>query len=121
MLNKQEGTYNCLCLSYKKTCKQSSKVMIIDCPIYDYNGQKIIKHSSENLKQKERELTSKEMRAIKKLVKECSNFDKEEQECLRLDGACYMLCKGYTGNVCRYFEKAVLPLNLELERLLKRK
>ena len=64
-----------------------------------------------------RELTATERREIRRLVRGCANYDRE-YGCLPLDGDCYMLCKWWTGSLCRYFESAVLPMNPVLERVL---
>ena len=65
-----------------------------------------------------RELTGKEKRAIRRLVKAmCANYD-AEYGCLPLDGDCYMFGIAFnTSGLCRYFKNAVLPLNLKLERI----
>ena len=65
-----------------------------------------------------RELTAIERREIRRLVRGCANYDRE-YGCLPLDCGCYMLGKWWTGSLCRYFERAVLPLNSVLERALK--
>ena len=66
-----------------------------------------------------REMTSKEKREIKKLVVAwCANYDKAEKECLLLETDCYMFTKHFTDCFCRYFQKAVLPLNPVLESAL---
>jgi len=67
---------------------------------------------------KVRELTATERREIRRLVRGCANHDKE-YGCLPLDAECYMLSKWWTGSLCRYFERAVLPINPTLERVLK--
>jgi len=65
-----------------------------------------------------RELTRPERAAVKKLVTDmCANFDRE-YSCLPLDCSCYMLNKWWTGNYCKYFQKAVLPLDPMLEATL---
>ena len=65
-----------------------------------------------------RELTRHERTAIRKMVIDmCANYDKE-YGCLLLDGLCYMLNKCWTGNYCKYFKDAVLPLDPVLETLL---
>ena len=62
-----------------------------------------------------RELTRPERAAIKKLVTDmCANYDKDHG-CLPLDGDCYMFGKWWTGNYCKYFQNAVLPLDPMLE------
>jgi len=66
-----------------------------------------------------RELTREELRDIKKLAADmCANFDRE-YGCLLLDGKCYMLYGvAYTcSGLCKYFRKAVLPLDPKLEAL----
>ena len=65
-----------------------------------------------------RELTRQEKTAIKKLVTDmCANYDKQ-QGCLPLDCDCYMFGKCLTGDYCKYFQKAVLPLDPILEASL---
>lgn len=64
----------------------------------------------------ERELNRSERAAIRKLVTElCANYDSQDKVCLPLDSPCYMLNKWWTGAYCRYFEKAVLPVDAALE------
>ena len=63
-----------------------------------------------------REFTRNEYRAIKSLVTEmCANYDKTYNECMISDKRCYMLNTCYTGSYCKYFRKAVLPLDPILE------
>ena len=63
----------------------------------------------------QRELTSEEIKAIKKLVaSECANYCREHG-CLQLNDACYMHGKIWTGAYCTYFRTAVLPLDPKLE------
>jgi len=65
-----------------------------------------------------RELTRPERATIKKLVIEmCANYDKVHG-CLPLDCDCYMFGKCWTGSYCKYFQKAVLPLEPMLEAAL---
>jgi hypothetical protein len=65
-----------------------------------------------------RELTRAERAAIRRLVvSQCANHD-GESGCLPLDGACYMLGKYWTGAYCKYFRKAVLPVDPALEAAL---
>jgi len=67
-----------------------------------------------------RELTREELRVMKRLaVDMCANYDGHYDECLLLDGACYMKYGvAYTCSaLCNYFKKAVLPLNQQLEAL----
>ncbi len=65
-----------------------------------------------------RDLTREEREAIRKLVtKSCANYEKH-YGCLPLDGECYMLLKISTGEYCRYFAAAVLPLDPALEAAL---
>ncbi len=65
-----------------------------------------------------RELTRREKAAIRALVvKWCANYDRD-YGCLPLDCECYMLGKCWTGAYCRYFRKAVLPLDPGLEASL---
>ena len=64
----------------------------------------------------ERELNRSERAAIRKLVTElCANYDSQDKICLPLNSPCYMLNKWWTGAYCRYFEKAVLPVDAALE------
>ena len=62
-----------------------------------------------------RELTTKERRAIRRLVTSaCANHD-SEYGCLALECACYMFTIAFhTSVLCRYFRAAVLPLDPEL-------
>lgn len=62
-----------------------------------------------------RELTRSERAAIRRLVNKCANYDNVEKICLPLDCPCYMLNKWWTGSLCRYFEKALLPTDPALE------
>ena len=65
-----------------------------------------------------RELTRAERAAIRGLVKRwCANYD-PEYGCLPLDCPCYMLHKWWTGGLCRYFERSVLPVEPSLEAIL---
>ncbi len=65
-----------------------------------------------------RKITVAERAAIRKLViSMCANYDRD-YGCLPLDGECYMLLKVYTGEYCRYFRAAVLPLAPALEAAL---
>jgi len=65
-----------------------------------------------------RELTRQERTSIKKLVTDmCANFDRE-YGCLLLGCDCYMLSKWWTGNYCKYFQEAVLPIDSTLEASL---
>ena len=68
-----------------------------------------------------RELTGRERQEIRRLVKSmCANYDDYYKNCVLLNGECYMFYGyGYTNTaMCKYFRKAVLPLNSELERTL---
>ena len=57
-----------------------------------------------------------ERATIRKLVTElCANYDSQDKICLPLNSPCYMLNKWWTGAYCRYFEKAVLPVDAALE------
>lgn len=48
----------------------------------------------------------------------CANYDCQ-YGCLPLDyGGCYMLDKCWVGTYCKYFQAAVLPLDLKLEATL---
>jgi len=65
-----------------------------------------------------RELTRTERTTIRKLVIDmCANYDKT-YGCLPLDCDCYMFGKCWTGNYCKYFQKAILPLDPMLEASL---
>ena len=64
-----------------------------------------------------RELTREEKAAIRRLVLQCANYDRE-YSCLPLDCDCYMLGKCWTGAYCRYFREAVLPTDPVLEAAL---
>jgi len=68
-----------------------------------------------------RELTARELQAIRRLVtSECANFD-NEYGCLPLDDACYMFTIAYVNSsLCRYFRDAVLPLDPALEAVFNR-
>jgi len=67
-----------------------------------------------------REFTCGEFSAVKSLVTAmCANYDKKYDECVVLNGRCYMLGKQYTGSFCKYFKQAVLPLDPVLERQLE--
>ena len=66
-----------------------------------------------------RELTREELREMKRLAADmCANFDRE-YGCLLLDGKCYMFYGvAYTCSaLCKYYRKAILPLNPKLEAL----
>jgi len=64
-----------------------------------------------------RELTRYERTAILRLVlKMCANYG--NGGCLVLNSQCYMLNKRWTGSYCKYFVKAVLPLDRVLEASL---
>ena len=66
-----------------------------------------------------RELTRSERAAIRRLVTGlCANYDEREKLCLPLDCSCYMLHKWWTGCLCRYFERSVLPVEPALEAIL---
>ena len=66
-----------------------------------------------------RELTRSERAAIRRLVTGlCANYDEREKLCLPLDCPCYMLHKWWTGCLCRYFERSVLPVEPALEAIL---
>lgn len=63
-----------------------------------------------------RELSRYERAKIRRLVvDDCANYDSRNRICLPLGCPCYMLQKWWTGSYCRYFQKAVLPVDLELE------
>lgn len=107
--------YNKLCLSCKKECKQYAFAMVIECRHYLHNGVYY-----QNSPDKVKELTSADKKKLKHLIYECANYNKDNNECLPLDTSCYMLLKGTVNSgICSYFEKAVLPLNKELEVILK--
>ena len=66
-----------------------------------------------------RELTRDELRDLKRLAADmCANYDRQNG-CLLLNEKCYMLYGAiYTCSaLCKYFRKAVLPLNSKLEAL----
>jgi hypothetical protein len=68
-----------------------------------------------------RELTRAELRDVKRLAADmCVNFDRE-YGCLLLGDKCYMMYGvAYTCSaLCKYFRKAVLPLDPRLEALFK--
>ena len=66
-----------------------------------------------------RELTRSERAAIRRLVTGlCANYDEREKLCLPLDCPCYMLHKWWTGGLCQYFERSVLPVEPALEAVL---
>ena len=66
----------------------------------------------------ERELTARERREIRQLVKSlCANYDRD-YGCLPLNGDCVMLNKWWASGGCRYFRSAVLPENKALEASL---
>lgn len=66
-----------------------------------------------------RELTRSERATIRRLVTGlCANYDEREKLCLPLDCPCYMLHKWWTGGLCRYFERSVLPVEPALEAVL---
>ena len=70
----------------------------------------------------ERELNRSERAPMRKLVTElCANYDSQDKICLPLDSSCYMLNKWWTGAYCRYFEKAVLPVDAALESSITEK
>ena len=71
------------------------------------------------MKNKQTELSKREMARIHNLVtKECANYD-PEYGCLPLDGGCYMKAIGYKeSTLCPYFVQCVLPLDPELEACL---
>lgn len=110
--------YNDLCETCKNHCKQLEIAIVVECPHYVHNGKRYIEKAPKH-KPVHRELTGQEKAEIKKLVYQCANYDRQENQCLPLDGACYMLNKAYTGALCRRFERAVLPLSPRLEAALK--
>jgi len=66
-----------------------------------------------------RELTRGELRDIRRLAADmCANYD-SEYGCLLLDGKCYMFYGVAYNNsaLCKYFRKAVLPLEPKLEAI----
>jgi hypothetical protein len=71
--------------------------------------------------QQYRELTPRELQAIRRLVKSmCANFD-HGYGCLPLDDACYMFTIAYVNSsLCKYFRDAVLPLDPALEAVFSR-
>lgn len=98
-----EPELNELCLSCKKPCKQYAFATIVEYLLYEHNGRTVKQRIHYKQKSLERELTKSEKREIKKLVKQCANFRKEEQEFLLLASCCFMINKAYTGTLCKYF------------------
>lgn len=73
---------------------------------------------------KSRKLNPKELRETRKLVTAmCANYDKQYDCCPLLDDyGCYMMTLGFSGSsLCKYFEKAVLPLSPALIAIFLRK
>lgn len=68
-----------------------------------------------------RELTGREKQRLKKrIISLCASYDKE-YGCLPLDCDCPMFGICYTNStLCRYFRKAVLPTDPELEAVFSR-
>ena len=65
-----------------------------------------------------RELTAAERSAIRKLVTgECANYCRDNG-CLKLESACYMIGKFWTGSYCKYCRCSVLPLDNGLNAVL---
>lgn len=69
-----------------------------------------------------RELKDREKSMIRKSVKKkCACYD-PYHGCLPLDGDCYMFKVGFTNsNLCRYYEKAILPDEPEILNLFIRR
>jgi len=68
-----------------------------------------------------RELTAVELREINRFAKSmCANYDDHYNDCVLLSDSCYMTYGfGYTNTaMCKWFKKAVLPIEPGLERLL---
>ena len=67
---------------------------------------------------KYREFTRVERTGIHKLIAGmCANYDRDFG-CLPLNCDCYMFAKWWTGSYCKYFQRAVLPLNPVLQASL---
>ena len=67
-----------------------------------------------------RELSNEELKNMKRLATDmCANYDREHG-CLILNDKCYMSYGvAYTNTgMCKYFRKAVLPTNPQLEAVL---
>lgn len=68
-----------------------------------------------------RELTAKEKRLItQSVVRNCANYDRNYEECLPLDGTCYMMAIGFTdSSLCRYYEKCILPIEVDVANIFQ--
>jgi predicted nucleic acid binding AN1-type Zn finger protein len=65
-----------------------------------------------------RELTRVEKVTIRRItISDCANYDRE-YGCLPLDCDCVMLHKCWTGAYCKYFRRALLPVDTILEAAL---
>lgn len=66
-----------------------------------------------------RELTAQEKQKIKQsVIRQCANYDNDYKICLPEDGTCYMMTIGFTDSeLCRYYEKAILPIEVEIKRM----
>jgi hypothetical protein len=68
------------------------------------------------------ELTKAERAQIRELVYQCANYDRPDRICLLADSMCITLdCMRditRTAAMCKYFRRAVLPLNPVLEARL---
>ena len=66
-----------------------------------------------------RELTTKEKRAIaRSVIRQCANYDEHYKECLPEDATCYMMTIGFDdSSLCRYYEKAILPIEPEVAKI----
>ena len=66
-----------------------------------------------------RELTTKEKRVIaRSVIRQCANYDEHYKECLPEDASCYMMTIGFDDSpLCRYYEKAILPIEPEVAKI----
>lgn len=110
--------YSAYCLACKRDCKQSHRAEVVECIRREATRNTIKKLERQDPAR--RELTAKEKQAIRELVRQCANYDKEDKSCLPLETGCYMMNKHFNGGFCRWFQQAVLPLNPALEAALLR-
>ncbi len=64
-------------------------------------------------------MTAAQLAKVRRLIRtDCQNFDKEHTECYALDegGGCACAQHLSFSLLCRYFKKAVLPLDPKLEQ-----
>lgn len=66
----------------------------------------------------ERELTGYEKKEIRRLIRDCANYDRESG-CLPLDCPCYMLGVVWTGSFCKWFSETVMNTSPGLLSSLK--